>query len=107
MDSLLVLTNLPDRDSAEKLAAQLIEQRLAACVNVMSPCTSVYRWRGKPETAQEVPVFIKTRAQLYPALERAIRAAHPYEVPEIVAVEIARGLPEYLQWVATETAAAG
>ena len=106
MDALLVLTNLPDMAAATRLAQLLIAERLAACVNVMAPCTSVYRWQGKTETAQEVPVFIKTRAELYEALEQAIRTHHPYELPEIVAVPLARGLPEYLQWVVQETRAA-
>jgi periplasmic divalent cation tolerance protein len=103
MDALLVLTNLPDADSAHALAAALVEQRLAACVNILAPCRSVYRWEGKVEDASEVPLLIKTTAARYPALEAAIRARHPYELPEIVAVPIAHGLPAYLDWVASET----
>lgn len=103
METILVISNLPDQASAEKLAAVLIEQRLAACVNVQSPCTSVYRWQGKVETATEVPVFIKTTRERYPALEAAIRAHHPYELPEIIAVPLVAGLPAYLEWVRTET----
>jgi periplasmic divalent cation tolerance protein len=103
MSATLVLTNMPDRDSALKLAQHLIAQRLAACVNVMAPCTSVYRWQGSIETAAEVPVFIKTRAELYPELERAIREQHPYEVPEIVAIPLGEGASDYLLWVESET----
>jgi len=103
MDTVLVLTNLPDRDAAMSLAAHLIETGLAACVNVMAPCTSVYRWQGKTETAQEVPVFIKTSAERYAVLEQAIRARHPYDLPEIIALPLCAGLPEYLQWVDAET----
>ncbi|MFZ5558927.1 MAG: divalent-cation tolerance protein CutA [Pseudomonadota bacterium] len=103
MDTLLVITNLPDRDSAERLAAHLIEERAAACVNVMAECRSVYRWQGRVEAAGEVPVFIKTSQGAYARLEAAIRSHHPYEVPEIVAVRIERGLPAYLQWVEAET----
>jgi periplasmic divalent cation tolerance protein len=103
-ETLLVLTNLPDRESAMKLARGLIEGRLAACVNVLSGCASVYRWQGVTEEAQEVPVLIKTRAGRYPDLEVAIRGLHPYELPEIIAVPVVRGLPGYLQWVADETA---
>ena len=103
MEMLLVFSNLPDQASAAKLAAVLIEQRLAACVNVQAPCTSVYRWQGKVETATEVPVFIKTTRERYPALEAAIRAHHPYELPEIIAVPLVAGLPAYLEWVHTET----
>jgi periplasmic divalent cation tolerance protein len=103
MDTLLVLSNLPDRDAALALAKALVERRLAACVNVLAECTSVYRWQDTIETAAEVPVLIKTTAQRYPALEQAVRELHPYELPEIVAVPIRGGLPEYLRWVAAET----
>ena len=102
-DTLLVLTNLPDRDSADAMAAALIKARLAACVNVLAPCTSVYRWQGAVETATEVPLLIKTTADGYAALEAEIRAHHPYELPEIVAVPVVRGLPAYLDWVAAQT----
>ncbi|MFA7268805.1 MAG: divalent-cation tolerance protein CutA [Sterolibacterium sp.] len=104
MGALLLLTNLPDADSAERLATLLVEQRLAACVNILAPCRSVYRWQDKIEAANEVPMFIKTTTERYPALETAILAHHPYELPEIVAVPIECGLPKYLAWVATETA---
>ena len=100
---LLVLTNLPDRATAEKLAGVLIDQRLAACVNILAPCRSVYRWKGAVQHDEEHPMLIKTTAERYPALEQALRAAHPYELPEIIAVPIERGLPQYLAWVAGET----
>ena len=101
--ALLVLTNMPDRAAAVRLAQALVERRLAACVNVLAECTSVYRWQGKVEKAAETPVLIKTRAALYPELETAIRALHPYELPEIIAVPISYGLTEYLEWVSGET----
>lgn len=104
MSALLVLTNLPDRAGAEKLAQALIEQRLAACVNVLAPCRSVYRWQGAVQEDEEHPVLIKTTRERYAALEAAIRAQHPYELPEIVAVPIERGLPAYLEWLTAETA---
>ena len=104
MEKLLVFTNVPDRAAAQTLAQALIARRLAACVNVLADCTSVYRWEGKVESAAEVPVLIKTTAARYPALEQAIRNLHPYEIPEIVAIPISHGLPEYLNWVAAETA---
>ena len=106
MSALLVLTNLPDRAAAEALAAQLIERRVAACVNILSPCRSIYRWRGEVQRDEEHPMLIKTTLERYAALEQAIRAGHPYELPEIVAVPIERGLPEYLRWIAEETAPA-
>ncbi|MGE0874380.1 MAG: divalent-cation tolerance protein CutA [Burkholderiales bacterium] len=100
---LLVLTNLPDRASAEKLADALVEVRVAACVSILAPCRSVYRWKGALQRDEEYPVLIKTTAERYAALEAAIRKLHPYELPEIVAVPVERGLPEYLAWVAEET----
>jgi periplasmic divalent cation tolerance protein len=102
---LIVLTNLPDHDTATKLATALVEARLVACANVLAPCTSVYRWQGEVEAASEVPVLMKTTAARYAALEAAIRARHPYELPEIVAVPVERGWPAYLDWVAGETVA--
>ena len=105
MHSLLVLTNLPDRAAAERLAVLLIEQRLAACVNILAPCRSVYRWKGVVQRDEEHPMLIKTTAERYPALEKALREGHPYELPEIIAVPIERGLPAYLDWVAAETRA--
>ncbi len=101
--ALIVITNAPDRDVALKIAHALIERKLAACVNILAECTSVYRWQGRLETATEVPLLIKTRAAIYSELEAAIRGLHPYELPEIVAVPIERGLPDYLKWVNAET----
>ena len=102
-DTLVVLTNLPDRDAAVKLAQELVERKLAACVNVLAECTSIYRWKGAIENAREVPMLIKTRAALYDELEQAIAQLHPYEVPEIIALPVTRGLPEYLAWVSEGT----
>lgn len=104
MHALLVFTNLPDRTAAERLADALLEKRVAACVNILAPCRSVYRWKGAVEHDEEHPMLIKTTAEQYPALEAAIRAGHPYELPEIIAVPIERGLPAYLDWIAAETA---
>ena len=101
--ALLVLTNLPDAASAESLASALIEARLAACVNILAPCRSVYRWKDAVEHADEIPLLIKTTEAGYPALEAAIRRQHPYDLPEIIALPITRGLPDYLAWVAAET----
>ena len=103
METLLVLTNLPDRASAEKLAESLIGSRLAACVNILAPCRSVYRWKGAVQHDEEHPVLVKTTTERYAALEAAIRTGHPYELPEIIAVPIERGLPAYLDWVKAET----
>ncbi|MDH4149738.1 MAG: divalent-cation tolerance protein CutA [Betaproteobacteria bacterium] len=101
---LLVLSTMPDQAGARKLARLLTESRLAACVNVLSPCQSVYRWRGAVEESTEIPMLIKTTAGRYAELESVVRANHPYELPEIIAVPLARGLSGYLEWVAGETA---
>ncbi len=101
-DILLVLTNLPDESSAEKLAHQLIEARAAACVNRLAPCISTYRWQNSIKSSTEVPLLIKTTQSAYPRLEKLIREAHPYELPEIIAVPVTAGLPAYLDWIAGE-----
>ena len=102
--TLLVISNAPDREVAERIAEALVAKRLAACVNILGACTSVYRWQGEVERAEEIPVLIKTRLARYPEVEALIRQLHPYELPEIIAVPVTHGLPDYLQWVAEETA---
>lgn len=103
MQALIVLTVLPDRAAAERLADLLVAGNIAACVNLLAPCRSVYRWKGAVQHDEEHPLLIKTTAERYAALEDAIRANHPYELPEIVAVPIERGLPAYLAWIDSET----
>jgi periplasmic divalent cation tolerance protein len=100
---LLVLTNLPDRTTAEQVARALIDSRAAACINILAECTSVYRWQENIESAGEIPLLIKTTRSAYPRLEEIVRAHHPYELPEVIAVPVDSGLPGYLQWVAQET----
>jgi periplasmic divalent cation tolerance protein len=102
-DAVIIFTNLPDRDAALKLARELVARKLAACVNVLAECASVYRWKDAIEEAREVPVLIKTRAACYAEVEAAIRGRHPYELPEIIAVPVVRGFDDYLRWVADET----
>lgn len=102
-DVLLVLTNLPNREAALEVATAAIEANAAACVNVMASCHSLYRWQGKVETTEEIPLLMKTTVARYAALEALICRLHPYELPEIIAVPVAHGLPGYLQWVAQET----
>lgn len=102
---LVVLSNCPDESSARRLAGELVSSGAAACVNVLAPCISVYRWQGAVDQATEVPLLIKTSAARYAAVERVIRDSHPYEVPEIVALPVTAGLPAYLAWVAAETGA--
>ena len=102
-EPLLLLTNAPDEAIARSLADALVESRLAACVNILAPCTSVYRWQGAVEDASEVPLLAKTTRAMLDAACALIRQRHPYELPEIVAVPISGGLPEYLRWIADET----
>ena len=100
---LLVLTNCPDEESADRIATALVENRLAACVNALPPVESTYRWQGSVEQAIEVPLLIKCTRERYAALEEAIRQLHPYTVPEIVAFPVVAGFAPDLRWVAEET----
>ncbi len=95
----LVYCTCPDRTCAEKIAHQLVEARLAACVNIVPGVTSVYRWQGATESADEHLLLIKSRDDLYPRLEQAIVKLHPYELPEVVAVTMDHALPAYLTWM--------
>lgn len=100
---LLVLCNCPDEEVANRIALAVLESGLAACVNILPRIQSLYRWQGKIESATEIPLFIKSTAANYPALEAAIQKLHPYDIPEIIALPVERGLPAYLNWVAAET----
>ena len=102
---ILVMTNAPGAAEATKMGAALVEQKLAACVNILGACESVYRWEGKIETAREVPLIIKTTRARYAEVETFIRSMHVYEVPEIIVLPVEQGLPAYLDWVRAETAA--
>ncbi|MBS0321835.1 MAG: divalent-cation tolerance protein CutA [Proteobacteria bacterium] len=97
------MTTLPDVDSARALAGALVAERLAACASVGAAVESIYHWNGAVETATEVPLCVKTRAGLFAAAAAAIRARHPYELPEIVAVDITHGSLPYLDWIRAET----
>ena len=103
METLLVITNCPDETIANAIALALVEEKLAACVNILPRVQSVYRWQGAVESASEVPLLIKTAADRYQALEAAIRTRHPYDTPEIIALPISQGLPAYLNWVEAES----
>ena len=98
-DHLLVLSTCPDAATAERLAGLLVEQRLAACVNIVPGLTSVYRWQGETQQDSEVLLLAKSRADRYPALESALVENHPYELPEVVAVSLNQGLEGYLAWI--------
>jgi periplasmic divalent cation tolerance protein len=96
---LLVITNFPDEALAERTARTLVEQRLAACVNVLPAMRSIYRWQGSVESEHEHLLLIKARRADYAALETRIRDLHPYDVPEVIAVPIVAGLDAYLAWI--------
>lgn len=96
----LVLSTCPDMDSARRIARALVSERLAACVNIVPVAQSIYRWRGKTESATEQLLIIKSRARDFRALEQRLHALHPYELPELLAVSISDGSPGYLAWLA-------
>jgi periplasmic divalent cation tolerance protein len=95
----IVLTTCPDAASAERIARTLVEEELAACVNILPPMRSIYRWQGKIEDASEQLLVIKSATARFPAIRDRLRALHPYELPEIIAVPIVDGLPAYLAWL--------
>jgi len=103
--ALLVITNVPDHVLATTLATDLLDRRLAACVNIGAPLQSIYHWQQRIETAQEYPVVVKTRAALYSSVEDAIRKLHPYDTPEIIAIPVVDGDARSLAWLRAETSA--
>ena len=98
-----VLSTAPDVKKARHLAGLLVSKRLAACVQILPALESHYRWRGKKEISQEVLLMIKTKTSIYKKLEKTLLEDHPYEVPEIICLPIARGSRSYLDWIAGET----
>jgi periplasmic divalent cation tolerance protein len=104
-EAIQVVTTVASQDEAQKIAAALVDSRLAACVQVIGPIASTYRWQGKLETSQEWLCAIKTRRAHYSEVEAAIRAMHSYQVPEILAFEVIEGSRDYLDWLASETSA--
>lgn len=100
---LFILTTVPDKDKARTIAAYLVESKLAACVTVSAAARSVFRWEGKLREDGEYVLFIKTMASLFKELEAALKAVHPYTVPEIIALPIVEGSKAYLDWIAKET----
>ena len=100
---LVVLCTCPDETAAKELAVGLVEQQLAACVNVLPGIRSIYRWQGQVQDDGEALMVIKTSGEAYPELERWLAEQHPYELPEVIALPLEQGLPGYLEWVAQET----
>lgn len=95
----LLFCTCPDKDTAEQLAHRLVADQLAACVNIVPGITSVYRWHEQIETAQEHLLLIKAHSDFYAAIAICISTHHPYETPELIAVSVENGLPDYLHWI--------
>ena len=98
-ETLLVCSTFPEIETARRIAQQLVTEKLAACANIIPAVESIYRWQGKIENAPETLVFFKTTAARYSVFQDRLKSLHPYEVPEIICLRIADGLPEYLRWV--------
>jgi len=98
-DKRIVLSTAGSEDEARKIARHLVENRLAACVNIVPQIESIYRWQGKVESSQEWLLVIKTTADRYPAVRDAIREFHSYELPECIAISVEDGAADYLEWI--------
>ena len=97
---LLALSTFPDAEIARRISNQLVSERFAACANILASVESIYRWKEKIESGNEILVFFKVSEDRQSAFQEKLRSLHPYDVPEIIFVPVASGLPEYLQWVA-------
>ena len=102
-EAMLVITNFPNIETAQQSAQELVELKLAACVNLFNPVQSIYSWQGKIEQAEEVSLHIKTTKNNLTKIETIIIKNHPYEVPEIIALKIESGYAPYMQWIAQES----
>lgn len=100
---LLVVTSVPDQGVAQLIATQILQKKLAACVNILPEMQSLYTWNGQQQATSESALFIKTTRACYASLQDLISKLHPYELPEIIAIPVVDGLPAYLQWVRNET----
>jgi len=100
----LALSTFPDAETARRISNQLVTEKFAACANILPGVESIYRWKGKIENGRETLVFFKVSEDRQSAFQNKLRSLHPYEVPEIIFVPVASGLPEYLQWVADNCA---
>jgi periplasmic divalent cation tolerance protein len=96
---LVALSTFPDRETAQRISNQLVTEKFAACANILSSVESIYRWKEKIESGNETFVFFKVSEDRQSAFQEKLRSLHPYDVPEIIFVPVAGGLPEYLQWV--------
>jgi periplasmic divalent cation tolerance protein len=102
-DKIIVFSNCGSADEAERVARRLVETRAAACVNIIPGVRSIYRWKGAIEDAAEWTLLIKTRRTMFERVEREIRSAHSYDLPEVIAAPVVDGLEAYLGWIDEET----
>ena len=102
-DYIAVLVTAPNEEEAAGIAKALVEERLAACANIVPGVRSIYRWEGKVQDDPEVLMVIKTRRELFDKLEKRVRELHPYEVPEVIALDITKGSEPYLGWISQST----
>ncbi|HJT21424.1 MAG TPA: divalent-cation tolerance protein CutA [Nitrospira sp.] len=100
--TVVVFTTVPNRAQAAKMGRTLVKNRVAACATVVPGLRSFYRWEGKMVEGREVLLMLKTTDKQYPALEKTVRAVHPYDVPEIIAIPMCNGFPPYIEWVVNE-----
>lgn len=105
MRSLLVLSTFPNPEIARQIGTTLVGKQLAACVNITPSIESIFRWQGSVDRETEVLALIKTTAETYPQLEKTLKELHPYDVPEIIALEITKGSQAYLDWIRESTGA--
>lgn len=101
---LVILITVPSRREAVRIGQAIVKKKLAACANILSPVTSIFRWKGRIEKSREALLIVKTTGRRYAALAKLIGSIHPYEVPEIIALKVTKGLPRYIAWVQRETA---
>ncbi len=99
MAAFLVITTFPDKETARQIGTALVQKQLAACVNISTQVDSIFQWKGKLDYEPEVLALIKTTAESYPAMEAALIELHPYDVPEVIALDIAAGSEAYLKWL--------
>jgi periplasmic divalent cation tolerance protein len=97
----LILSTASSKDEAQHIARALVERKLVACVNIIGPIDSIYRWKGEVENAQEFLLLMKTDGDLFERVRDAVKSLHSYEVPEVIQVSVENGLPAYLQWIST------
>lgn len=97
--TIVVLITVPSRETGQQIANDLLRRKLAACVNILAPITSIYTWEGQAHTDEEAMLIVKTRLGLFEELNQAVKKLHPYEVPEIIALPVLMGSSSYLAWI--------